>query len=228
MNPEVPATVHPIAVPGRLAARHGFRRPGIRHAPPGLTLFVEGRLKGAVHKDPPPAPYYDMIGRRLEELVADFDVAVLHDLRGSDFAPPIDHVCVGPGGVTVIDSKSYEARVRGRGGELWVGRRNNTTLVPGVLAEVDVVRDALEGFGLTDVDVRGAICSRHRGGLRIRSSSVDGVRVDDLAALARLARREPIGPRLDVERAAESLRLSIGSAFAPDPGVSENGNSASS
>ena len=184
-------------------------------------MFVDEDDPETVRRRDSGEPFYDLIGRRLEELLAEFDVIVLHDLRGPDGAAPIDHVCVGPGGVTVIDSKSYEARVRGRGGELWVGKRTNVSLVPGVIAEVETVRAALESAGFSGVEVSGAICSRQRGGLRIRSSSVDGVRVDDLKALARLSRREPVGPRLDVGRAAAALRFHLGSTHTPQPAESE-------
>lgn len=195
-------------------SRAHAHRPQLRRFTDDFSQFIAEREREGMARSESFAPRNDPIGSQLEMLVSSSDVVVLHHLLGPESAPTIDHVCVGPGGVTVIDSKSYEARVRGRRGELWVGKRTNTGIVAGVLEQLELVRATLGNRGFEDVDVRGAICSRRRGGLRIRSASVDGIRVDDLKALARLSRRDPIGgPSIDVGRAVSLLRGVLRSPF---------------
>lgn len=93
------------------------------------------------------------------------ELRVIHDRRlGGRSKANIDHLVVTPKGVTVIDAKRYVGRrpsleVRGgwfgapRNERLLLGKADRTSLVEGVLRQVNAVRDAFPG-----VDVRGALC----------------------------------------------------------------------
>lgn len=133
----------------------------------------------------------EAIGARLEELLNPHGVAVLHDLRVPGSRANIDHLCVGPGGVTVVDSKNYAGKVRKRSGGLWVNGRNRTRLIEAVLAQIDVVRGVLDSNSLLTTDVRGALCWHRVGKLPLMSGiSIDGVLVDGSRPVAKLARRK--------------------------------------
>jgi len=79
----------------------------------------------------------------------------------------IDHLALGPSGVTVIDAKRYRGRiaVERRGGvmrerteHLLVGGRERTKLVDGVLAQAEAVRRLLANGCHADVPVRAVLC----------------------------------------------------------------------
>lgn len=90
-------------------------------------------------------------------------LAVLHDRGVPRSRANIDHIVVAPGGVWVVDAKRYKNRrphlriegglIRPRVEKLYVGSRNGTRLVDGVLGQVEVVRSIVG-----DVPVRGALC----------------------------------------------------------------------
>lgn len=103
----------------------------------------------------------ERLGARLDSLVSD-SFAVLHDRRIPGSRANIDHIAVTRAGVWVIDAKKYKGRpelriegglLRPRVEKLLVGRRDCTTLVDGVLKQVDLVR-AVVG----DLPVTGALC----------------------------------------------------------------------
>jgi hypothetical protein len=69
----------------------------------------------------------------------------------------IDHIAITPGGIWVIDAKRYKGRpelkieggiLRPRVEKLLVGRRDCTSLVDGMLKQVDVVRDVVGDVGV--------------------------------------------------------------------------------
>lgn len=102
------------------------------------------------------------LARSLERRTADRGVVLLHDRRMPRGLGNIDHLAVGPSGVTVIDAKRYKGRigVERRGGllrprtdHLVVAGRDRTKLVDGVLAQAEAVRSALDG-----VPVRAVLC----------------------------------------------------------------------
>lgn len=79
----------------------------------------------------------------------------------------IDHLAIGPSGVTVIDAKRYRGRiaVERRGGllrerteHLLVGGRDKTKLVEGVLAQANAVRAVLADGPYATVPVRAVLC----------------------------------------------------------------------
>ena len=95
-------------------------------------------------------------------------VVLLHDRRipGRGRAN-IDHMTIGAGGITVIDSKSARGRVQVKkvGGPfsarrelLLVNGRDRTCVLDGIERQIDAVRRAVAGLDLGDVDVRGALC----------------------------------------------------------------------
>jgi hypothetical protein len=104
----------------------------------------------------------EWLGAHLDSL-ASADLAVLHDRRIPGTRANIDHLVVTRGGVWVVDAKRYvgqrpELRVEGgifrpRVERLFVGRRDQTKLVDGVLKQVDLVRNVVG-----DVEITGAIC----------------------------------------------------------------------
>jgi len=115
------------------------------------------------------------------ELLCREEVAVLHGRRVPGCPVPIDHLAVGPGGVTVIGAEPLRRR----------DPRGLRDLVTGVERHVELVRACLVQWGADDVDVRGCLCpvdlhgTTHRfAGLRLRA-----VPLLDAAAASRLAAR---------------------------------------
>lgn len=104
----------------------------------------------------------ERLGRGLDRRSCD-SVRLLHDRRIPRSRANIDHLAVTASGVLVIDAKKYRGRphLRVEGGllrprveRLFVGSRDCTKLVDGVLKQVDVVRGILG----VDVPVRGVLC----------------------------------------------------------------------
>src|SRR3954465_9052994 len=86
---------------------------------------------------------------KLERWTAGHNIVLLHDRRMPRSRANIDHLAIGPSGVTVIDAKRYRGRiaVERRGGvlrerteHLLVGGRERTKLVDGVLGQAEAVR----------------------------------------------------------------------------------------
>ena len=103
----------------------------------------------------------ERLGTRLDTLVCD-DIAVLHDRRIPGSKANIDHIVITRSGIWVIDAKRYQGRpelkvdggiLRTRVERVLVGRRDCTTLVDGVLKQVEVVRDLVG-----DIPITGALC----------------------------------------------------------------------
>jgi hypothetical protein len=120
----------------------------------------------------------------------------MHDRRMPGARANIDHLAVGPGGLTVIDTKRLTGRVevRGRGehAELRVGGRRRSKLLDGAQRQLAAVMAAAPG-----VDVRAALCFVETSGLPVlRRLEPRGILVDGPRAVARLARRPgPLGER---------------------------------
>lgn len=93
--------------------------------------------------------------RRLERRLAGRGVVLLHDRRIPGSRANIDHLAVGPGGVTVVDAKAISGRIRtDRAGELVVAGRSRAKLVDGILRQIAAVEAAVGA----SVDVRGCLC----------------------------------------------------------------------
>ena len=104
----------------------------------------------------------EKLGGGLDRLGCD-TIRLLHDRRIPGSRANIDHLAVTPTGVYVMDAKRYRGRphlrvdgglLRPRVERLLVGPRDCTTLVDGVLKQVEVVRGFLDG----DVIVHGVLC----------------------------------------------------------------------
>ena len=127
------------------------------------------------------------------------DVVVMHDrrVRGRSRAN-IDHIAIGPTGVTVIDTKSSRGRVQlatvgiiNRREQLLVNGRDRTSELDSLQRQIERVASVLERYDARHVSVFGALCfpfmrrewlhySRARDGL---------ISVDDPAHIAKLVKR---------------------------------------
>lgn len=142
--------------------------------------------------------------RELAKHLRGSDVALLHDRRipGRGRAN-IDHVAIGPAGVTVIDTKSgrgnveLTTRLLSREEQLVVNGRDRTSQLDALERQMQRVSSALERSHGHGVQVTGALCypfmrrrwlhnSRARGGLIV---------VDQPRQIAKHTRRPgPLGP----------------------------------
>lgn len=147
----------------------------------------------------------ERVGARLEQLLDATEVRLLHDRRVPGRKSNIDHIAIGPGGITVIDAKNIGGKVRkDRVGGLFVDRhdvlmidgRDRTGLVRKVERQIGVVRRVLDKIEESSVDVRGALCFADVHGLPIlRSQSFDGILADGPRPVAKLAKRPgPLTP----------------------------------
>jgi hypothetical protein len=145
-------------------------------------------------------------GERLAKHLEGYEVKLLHDRRvpGQGNAN-IDHLAIGPGGVTVIDAKTHRGKIRvdrvgglfcARRSVLTIGGRDRTRLVDGVERQVELVRTALSRVGDDQVDVRGALCFTHVNGLpSLAQLIVREIIIDGPKPVAKLARRPgPLQP----------------------------------
>ena len=137
--------------------------------------------------------------RALEQRLHRSDVVLMHDRRvpGRGRAN-IDHIAIGPTGVTVIDTKSSRGRVQlatagiiNRREQLLVNGRDRTSQLDSLQRQMERVASVLVHSGAGDVSVFGALCfpfmrrewlhySRARDGL---------ITVDDPAHIAKLVKR---------------------------------------
>jgi hypothetical protein len=155
----------------------------------------------------------ERLAQRLLGLLDPAVVELLNDRRIPGTRTNIDHIAVGPSGVTVIDAKNYKGKVRveGRGGlftprrkELVVAGRRRTKLVVGMKRQMELVTAALASE-LPGVDVRGALCMADVDGLpMLRHIEIDGIAIDGPRHIAKLAAR-PGDPPIDVDSVARLL-----------------------
>jgi hypothetical protein len=95
---------------------------------------------------------------RLEHYLHGSDAVVLHQRRPRGKLRKINHIVVGPAGITVVDSRNYRCRkARFKGGQLCLGKRDRTDLVDRVLNQAAAVRDLLGGTPYAGVNVEAAL-----------------------------------------------------------------------
>ena len=103
----------------------------------------------------------ERLGARLDSLASE-SIAVLHDRRIPGTKANIDHIAITAAGIWVIDAKRYKGRpelklegglLRPRVEKVLVGRRDCTTLVDGVLKQIDLVQEVVG-----ELPVTGALC----------------------------------------------------------------------
>lgn len=160
-----------------------------RHPRVGGLLFALGRAPAHERFWELGAEGEKRAATRLEGLLTGTGVILLHDRRIPGTRANIDHLAVGAGGVTVIDTKRLAGRVevRGRGAraELRVAGRRRSGLLDGMERQLAAVRAAVG-----DVDVRAALCFVDTAGLPLLGRlEPRGVLVDGPRAVARLAAR---------------------------------------
>ncbi|MGH2880224.1 MAG: nuclease-related domain-containing protein [Solirubrobacteraceae bacterium] len=155
------------------------------------------------------------IARRLADLLDGSGVHLLHDRRmpGRGRAN-IDHIAVGPGGITVIDAKTVKGKVRveSTGGlfgprrrQLRVKGRDRSRLVYGVRAQAEAVRAVLAQRDIA-IDVRCALCFASVEGLPwFRRLEVEGVPIDGARRVAKLAARPGTHTEQEVDRIVRLL-----------------------
>ena len=159
-------------------------------------------------------------GARLAKRLKGTDVMLLHDRRIAGKGN-IDHLAVGPGGITVIDTKNYNGKVSvasvgglfsERRTILKIAGRDQTKLIAGVESQMAAVRTALRDLGDEQTEIRAALCFANVDGLPLlRHLAVRNVIVDGPRTAARLASRP--GP-LSAET-IERLWRQLASAFPP-------------
>lgn len=160
-------------------------------------------------------------GERLAKHLDGCRVRLLHDRRIPRHGNGnIDHLAVGPGGVTVIDTKTHRGKIRtDRVGGLFsprrtvllIGRRYQTRLIAAVERQIEYVRSALNGID-DHVDIRGAICFPNADGLPLLGQLVvRDVIIDVPKQIARLAQRP--GPLSD--EAIDRVWRQLGHSFPP-------------
>ncbi|MCU1455121.1 MAG: hypothetical protein JWN46_3267 [Acidimicrobiales bacterium] len=183
----VPATSEPVVPPpasapladgergvaGASARAERVRRSAKREADVRARHPKLGGFILAVGDDPRSTKVWDQGAVGEERVGATLEAArpsgieVLHDRRIPRSRANIDHLVIAPNGVWVVDAKRYlngKLTCRDVGGwlradrRLYVGSRDRTALVDGVLKQVDVVAAALAAAGLGDVPVHGALC----------------------------------------------------------------------
>jgi hypothetical protein len=129
------------------------------------------------------------VAARLVKHLKDTGVVVLHDRAIPGKRSNIDHIAVGPGGITVIDAKAIKGKVRAeRRGRLFapriehltVGGRDRTKLIDGLERQVALVADLLVRNGIDDVHLAGCLCLTDAEGLPLLGT----VRVRNVPVLA--------------------------------------------
>ncbi len=154
-----------------------------------------------------------IVARRLEKLLAGHAVLLLHDRRIAGTRANIDHLAIGPGGVTVIDAKHLKGAVRrqSRGGllksrteHLLIAGRDRTNLIDGMHRQLTHVR-AVAG---ESINVQGLLCIVDAEGLPLLSTvTVNQIPVVGARGAAKLARRP--GPLTVGQVAALRDRLAV-------------------
>jgi Nuclease-related domain len=97
-------------------------------------------------------------GSRLEHYLRGSDAVVLHQRRLPGKLRKINHIVVGPAGITVVEGRHYRCRkARFKGGQLCVGKRDRTDLVDRVLNQAAAVRELLGGTPYAGVNVEAAL-----------------------------------------------------------------------
>ena len=165
------------------------RRLRERHPRVGPLLIAVGREPAHERAWRRGAEGEERAAVRLERLLAGTGVVLLHDRQMPAARGNIDHLAVGPGGITIIDTKrlvgKVEVRGRGEHAQLRVGRRDRSKLLDGAERQAAAVRAVAEG-----IDVRAALCFVDVAGLPlIGQLRPRGVLIDGPRGVARLAKR---------------------------------------
>jgi hypothetical protein len=139
----------------------------------------------------------ERIKRRIAKHLRGSGVLMLHDLAVPATATTIDHLCIGPNGVTAIDIE------RAREGD---GR---AALVRRVSRETEILAAILTEAGIRSEQISGAVCQTGRfAGLR--GSNAHGITFGDPRRVAKVARSDRGARPLDVQLALAAVRNRLG------------------
>jgi hypothetical protein len=127
---------------------------------------------------------------QLDEVLAESGLELISARSVPETRATIDHLAVGPGGVTVIKANDADGDVTVKDGRLLVGARDRTRLVATAVRELIAVMEVLWEVHRERVPVAGAMCWRDAQELpRFRHLEVDGILIDGPRGVANLARR---------------------------------------
>ena len=131
--------------------------------------------------------------------------SILHDRMAFGCPGNIDHVVIGPTGVFVIETKSWQGKVKIRGKDIWVDGRKRSEVVDQVLAEASAVQAALgDVLTVLETPIVPLICV-HRADLPLFGSRCRGVPLLTSRGLVRAVERG--GRRLDEATVADLAKL---------------------
>lgn len=131
-------------------------------------------------------------------------VRFLNDRRLPGSKANIDHLVVGAAGVLVVDAKKHKGRLEVRHGKLFIGGRDKSKLVDGVLRQAAAVRTALSAAGIAACDVKPVLCFVGTE-LPWGRTVVDGVEITGRRGLRKLAARDGAMTASSVEHVARVL-----------------------
>ena len=157
--------------------------------------------------------------RQLARYLDRSNVILIHDrqIPGCGRAN-IDHLAIGPGGITVIDTKSTHGHVQlATSGIihhreiLLVNGRDRTHQLDALERQITTVVARLARHGLDSVDVRGALCfpNMHRRLLHFNRARDGLIIVDDPRHVAKLANRTGITTTREIECLADGLATAL-------------------
>lgn len=148
----------PQPLPGQSAQREYDRRRGRYKAELDRKWGRAGSVVSLLRPEPWSARAWGVgakgeraAGEHLEKKLRGFTCEALHDRRIPGSRANIDHIVIGPAGVTVFDTKNMRGKVRAktvgigrrRRTVLMVDNRDQTKLIDGVRAQVTVVEQSL-------------------------------------------------------------------------------------
>jgi hypothetical protein len=139
----------------------------------------------------------ERIKRRIAKHLRGSGVLMLHDLAVPATSTTIDHLCIGPYGVTAID---VERAPDGQGRDALVAR---------ITRETQVLAAILTEAGLASEQVGGAVCQPGRW-FSLRGSTNHGIPFGSPRKVAGVAKGDPSGHPLDVQLALAVVRNRLG------------------
>lgn len=147
---------------------------------------------------------------------------VLHSLVLQDEQGDIDHLVIGPAGVTVVDSKAWSGRASLRHDKLRIEGRSKQDCIDGAHRQTERVRRVLSEAGRGDVAVDGVLCmvDANRGISTVRLEQVQGVGIATPGPVIAHATRPgglSLGDMRDVHRVLSNRFTVRGGSIAPLP-----------
>ena len=176
-----PELVTVAGAPGDLQRRRLERRRG-RRGPEALPdAYDASNEKGVVGEE--------LVGGDLERFLAGTACEVIHSVRFLGFGD-IDHIVIGPGGITVVDAKNWTGSVVVTGGVPRIAGWGKGDAVDGLARQVAGVRLALlhAPAELRNTPVRGVMCLAAEPGRPV-SDLRDGLALSGSRAAAEIAAR---------------------------------------